>query len=266
MNFLRRELAPISPQGWCEIDSVAQKALVANLSGRKFVDVDGPHGLDYASVPLGRLTIPEKQEAATVRYGVHQVLPLVETRADFKLPIWELDNIERGAKDLNLDAVIKSSREIASFEERAIYSGFAQGSIIGLVQAVKSQRFQISLDMNALVDAVSKAQEQMQKDGVGGPANLVVSPKIWEFLARCVPGGTIRSTLEKEIGGHVLYAEYLKDALLVSTRGGDAELTVGQDFAIGYHSHTVDEISLFITESFSFRVLAPEALVGFTTV
>jgi uncharacterized linocin/CFP29 family protein len=41
---------------------------------------------------------------------------------------------------------------------------------------------------------------------------------------------------------------------------------VGQDFAIGYHSHTAAEISLFITESFTFRVLAPEALVGFAIV
>ena len=266
MNFLRRELAPISPQGWSEIDTVAKKALAANLSGRKFVDVDGPHGLDYASVPLGRLTMPEKQEAATVRYGVHQVLPLVETRTDFSLPIWELDNIERGAKDLNLDAVINSSRDIAAFEESAIYNGFAPGSIIGLEKSVRSRRIEISLDMNAAIDAVSKAQEQMQKDGVGGPANLVVSPTLWEFLGHCVPGGTLRSTIEKEIGGRVLYAEYLKDALLVSTRGGDAELTIGQDFAIGYHGHTADEISLFITESFTFRVLSPEAFVGFTSV
>jgi len=266
MNFLRRELAPISPQGWTEIDSAAKKALAANLSGRKFVDVIGPHGLDYASVPLGRLTIPEKQENAVVRYGVHQVLPLVETRSDFSLSIWELDNIERGAKDLNLDAVIKSSREIATFEEKAIYGGFAPGSIIGLDKSVKSKKIKISLEINAVVDAVSKAREQMQKDGVGGPANLVVSPILWEFLARSVPGGTLRSVIESEIGGHVIYAEFLKDALLVSTRGGDAELTVGQDFAVGYHGHTVSEISLFITESFTFRVIAPEALVGFTTV
>jgi uncharacterized linocin/CFP29 family protein len=266
MNFLRRELAPISPQGWKEIDSAAKRALAANLSGRRFVDVKGPHGLDYASVPIGRLTVPEKQAAAAVRYGVHQVLPLVETRSDFSLSIWELDNIERGAKDLDLDAVINSSREIAAFEDKAIYDGFAPSSIIGLEKSVKSHRIPISLEINAVVDAVSKAQEQMQKDGVGGPAHLVVSPALWGFLARCVPGGTIRSTIEREIGGSVIYAEYLKDALLVSSRGGDTELTVGQDFAVGYHSHTADKISLFITESFTFRVLAPEALVGFTAV
>jgi uncharacterized linocin/CFP29 family protein len=89
---------------------------------------------------------------------------------------------------------------------------------------------------------------------------------LWEFIAHCVPGGTLRSTIESEIGGHVIYAEFLKDALLVSSRGGDLELTVGQDFAIGYHSHTAADISLFITESFTFRVLAPEALVGFTAM
>jgi uncharacterized linocin/CFP29 family protein len=266
MNFLRRELAPISPQGWNAIDSVARKSLAANLSGRKFVDIDGPHGLDHASVSLGRLTIPEKQGGATVQYGVHQVLPLVETRSDFSLPIWELDNIERGAKDVNLDAVIHSSREIAVFEEKAIYDGFAPGSIMGLQHAVKTKRIRISLDANAVVDAVSNAHFQLLKGGVGSEANLVVPPPLWEFLAHCVPGGTLRSAIESEIGGHVIYAEFLKDALLVANRGGDAELTIGQDFAIGYHSHTTNEINLFITESFTFRVLAPEALVGFATV
>jgi uncharacterized linocin/CFP29 family protein len=266
MNFLRRELAPISPQGWSEIDSVAKKALAANLSGRKFVDIDGPHGLDHASVPLGRLTIPKTQDVTAVRYGVHQVLPLVETRSDFKLSKWELDNIERGAKDLNLDAVINSSREIAAFEEKAIYEGFAPGSIIGIQHAVKTPRIRVSLDANAVVDAVSEAHFQLLKGGVGGAANLVASPSLWEFLAHFVPGGTLRSIIESEIGGHVIYAEFLKDALLVANRGGDAELTVGQDFAVGYHGHTGDDISLFVTESFTFRVLAPEAFVGFETV
>jgi uncharacterized linocin/CFP29 family protein len=44
------------------------------------------------------------------------------------------------------------------------------------------------------------------------------------------------------------------------------ELTVGQDFAIGYHDHTTTEVNLFITESFTFQVVAPEALVRFSLV
>jgi uncharacterized linocin/CFP29 family protein len=98
---------------------------------------------------------------------------------------------------------------------------------------------------------------------VEGAAHLVVSPEIWEFLARSTPGGTLRSLLEQQLGGRVIYSNTVKDALLAASRGGDLELTVGQDFAIGYHHHDAEEIHLFMTESFTFRVIAPEALVGF---
>ena len=49
--------------------------------------------------------------------------------------------------------------------------------------------------------------------------------------------------------------------MLVSLRGGDSELIIGQDFSVGYQSHTNTEVNFFITESFTFRTLAPEAIV-----
>jgi uncharacterized linocin/CFP29 family protein len=117
--------------------------------------------------------------------------------------------------------------------------------------------------MDAIVDAISEGQTQMLKDGVEGPTNLIVSAQIWKFLARTSPGGTLRSIVEGQISGQVIYSEFVKDALLVANRSGDLELTVGQDFAIGYHSHTATEINFFATESFTFRVISPEALIGF---
>uniref|UniRef100_UPI00272E2810 encapsulin n=1 Tax=Geoalkalibacter sp. TaxID=3041440 RepID=UPI00272E2810 len=65
-------------------------------------------------------------------------------------------------------------------------------------------------------------------------------------------------------GGAVTYSNAVQGALLAASRGGDLELTLGQDFAIGYHHHTAEEIHLFMTESFTFRVITPEALVGYT--
>ena len=44
-------------------------------------------------------------------------------------------------------------------------------------------------------------------------------------------------------------------------RGGDFELTVGQDFSIGYLGHTLQTVRLYLQESFTFRVLAAEAAV-----
>jgi uncharacterized linocin/CFP29 family protein len=47
-----------------------------------------------------------------------------------------------------------------------------------------------------------------------------------------------------------------------SQRGGDAELTLGRDMSIGYHSHDERTVRLYFTESFTFRVVGPEAVVG----
>jgi uncharacterized linocin/CFP29 family protein len=263
MDFLRRELAPVSPQGWAQIDEIARQTLAANLSGRKFLDVAGPLGIDYAAVPLGRLSVPKSAKSEKVGYGVHQVLPLVETRASFTLQTWELDNIERGAKDIELEALVSACREIAAFEEKAIYGGFAPASILGLKDIVKGKELPLKLEADAFIEAVAEGQARMLKDGVEGPANLAVSPAVWKFLSRITSGGTLRSNLEKQIGGKVVYSEAVPDAILVAARGGDTELTIGQDLAIGYHSHGSAEVNFFLTESFTFRVVAPEAVLGF---
>jgi uncharacterized linocin/CFP29 family protein len=44
-------------------------------------------------------------------------------------------------------------------------------------------------------------------------------------------------------------------------RGGDFRLTVGRDIAIGYLGHTASSVELYLEESFTFEVLAPEAAI-----
>ena len=50
----------------------------------------------------------------------------------------------------------------------------------------------------------------------------------------------------------------------MSTRGGDLELILGQDLAIGYEAHTQDKVKLYFTESFTFRILEPAAVIHYT--
>jgi uncharacterized linocin/CFP29 family protein len=50
-------------------------------------------------------------------------------------------------------------------------------------------------------------------------------------------------------------------AVLLSVRGGDYELTVGQDLSIGYAVHDRTDVELFLTESFTFRVLEEKAAI-----
>ena len=50
-------------------------------------------------------------------------------------------------------------------------------------------------------------------------------------------------------------------APVLSLRGGDFLFNNGQDLSIGYESHDVEAVQLYIEESFAFQVATPEAAV-----
>jgi uncharacterized linocin/CFP29 family protein len=52
----------------------------------------------------------------------------------------------------------------------------------------------------------------------------------------------------------------------MSTRGGDFELDIGQDFSIGYLSHSAKTVELYLQETFTFRVLTTEAAVALAPI
>jgi uncharacterized linocin/CFP29 family protein len=51
-------------------------------------------------------------------------------------------------------------------------------------------------------------------------------------------------------------------AVLLSMRGGDFLLDVGQDLAVGYLAHDIEQVDLYLEESLTFRVVSPEAAVA----
>ncbi len=53
----------------------------------------------------------------------------------------------------------------------------------------------------------------------------------------------------------------LAGAFLLTTRGGDFELDIGQDISIGYSSHSATSVELYFFLSFTFRLLTTEASV-----
>jgi len=62
-------------------------------------------------------------------------------------------------------------------------------------------------------------------------------------------------------GGPVLWAPAVDGAVVLSTRGGDYELSVGEDVSIGYLDHDAERVHLYFEETFTFQVLTPEAAV-----
>lgn len=260
MDLLRRELAPITPAAWEQIDAEATRVLSVHLAGRKLVDVDGPHGWTCAAVNLGLLDI-KPDTLLGVPWGIRQVIPLIEVRAPFELSIMELDNASRGAT-LELDPAIATAEKIAHAEEQVIFNGFAAAGIQGVIEATPHAPINLPDDYDAYPSAVVAATETLRRAGIDGPYALALGPESYAGLAQAAQDGyPIRERVRRLIDGPIVWAPKVDGAVVLSTRGGDFQLTIGQDLSIGYAMHDKRTVQLYLTESFTFRVLERAAAV-----
>jgi uncharacterized linocin/CFP29 family protein len=51
---------------------------------------------------------------------------------------------------------------------------------------------------------------------------------------------------------------------VLSQRGGDYEMTIGEDFSVGYGTSDATTVELYIEETIAFRINSPEAAVRLT--
>ncbi len=261
MDILRRSASPVTSEAWEELDGHAKRILAANLSARKFVDVAGPKGRSYGAHPTGRLDIEREHSESGVRYGVNRVLPLVEARQAFDLDIRELDNISRGAKDPDLSNLEIAAKKMARFEDSAIYKGLAGAGIEGLASAAGDSVVKLEgYGAGEIVEGVSAALFKLRERSVEGPYALVASPGLWKAVygeASCYPTSKHLSGLVEKV---ILSSQ--DESYVVSLRGGDFELVLGQDFSLGFQERREEKVTLFFTESFTFRGINPEAVVA----
>jgi len=241
MNNLKRELAPISSSAWHEIDAEATRVLKLKLAGRKLVDFEGPLGPTGAAVNTGRRERLNAGPVADVEASRRQVLPLVELRAYFDLSREEMDGVERGAKDPELQPLIDAATRIAYAEDTAIFHGYAAGGIKGIDQVTAYPILPIPDDYQDYPRSIAEATRLLRLAGVDGPYAIALGPRSYTGLTQAVGDG----------GYPVL-----------SQRGGDFELTVGRDMSIAYQSHNDTSVRLYLVETMTFRVLTPEAAVA----
>lgn len=260
MDLLKRNHAPITPEAWKQIDAEAKRVLRLNLAGRKLVDFDGPHGWQYSAVNTGHLTI-RTDGGLGVPWGVRGVVPLIEIRVPFELPMMELDNASRGAV-LDLPAVVSAAEKAAHAEDTAIFNGFKVGGIEGIIPSSPHPAITIPDDYADYPSIVVDAVETLRRGGINGPYALALGPGCYAGLAQAAEDGyPIRERVEHFLDGPMVLAPKVDGAVLLSHRGGDFQLSVGQDLSIGYAGHDNDRVHLYLTESFVFRVLERGAAV-----
>jgi uncharacterized linocin/CFP29 family protein len=265
MNDLLREHAPISADAWKEIDAEAKRTLTTLLAARRLVDFKGPLGWNCASVSTGRTRTlsPLLQEGVVAKLRLS--LPLIEIRIPFEVDREELDAIGRGDTNPDLDSVRNAARAAAIAEDRAIFQGYEAAGIEGIFAAAGSQRLTIPSDFGQYPDVVAEATHRLRSEGVSGPYGIALGPRCYTGLTRStLRGYPIINHVRELVDGPIVWAPAADGAVVMSMRGGDFELIIGQDFSVGYLDHTSTSVLLYLQESFTFRVLSPEAAVPLT--
>ena len=263
MNHLLRELAPFSEEVWGMLDDEARTRLTPKLGARRLVDFSGPMGWEFSAATLGRVAMMDGPEAG-VRARQRRVAPVVELRVEFSLEREELESAQRGAVDADFQPLDEAAGRIAAAENAAILEGWTAAEFAGVVSASPYPAIARGTDPADLPEKVAAAVEVLANGGVGGPYALAADPAVWVE----VMGGTdstgarISRHVEAVLGGPIVRVPGFSGAAVVSVRGGDYLFDVGQDLSLGYLEHDARTVTLYLEESFAFRVATAEAAVA----
>ncbi|MBV9452451.1 MAG: bacteriocin family protein [Streptosporangiaceae bacterium] len=264
MNNLHRELAPISDDAWAGIEAEARRTFEAHIAARRVVDVSGPEGLALASVGTGHLTdiqAPADGVAARLRTS-RQV---VEFRVPFTLSRLDIDDVERGAQDSDWQPVKDAAKKMAFAEDRAVFEGYPAAGITGVRQASSNPSLALPGEVRNYPNVISQAVSALRLAGVGGPFCLVLSADAYTAVSETADHGyPVRDHLARVVDGEIIWAPAIDGAFLLSSRGGDYELRLGQDLSIGYTSHDDASVRLYFVETLTFLVYTAEASVALT--
>lgn len=264
MNNLYRELAPVSAAAWAGIEEEAKRTFGLHAAARKAVDVTGPGGLALAGIGTGHVTAIDPP-ADGVTAALRDWRPVVELRVPFTLSRAEIDSVERGALDADWQPVKDAAKKIAFAEDRAVFDGYPAARITGVRPSSDNTALALPGEVRDYPDVVSKAVSQLRLAGVAGPYSLLLSADAWTAVSETSDHGyPVREHLARLVDGDIVWAPAIGGALLLSGRGGDYELRLGQDLAIGYLSHDAESVQLYFTESFTFAVYTTEASVPLT--
>jgi uncharacterized linocin/CFP29 family protein len=262
MNNLHRELAPISDLAWGQIEEETTRTLKRYLGARRVVDVEGPGGAALSAVGTGHLrniTAPAEGIIARQR----EIKPLVELRVPFELERQMIDDVERGANDSDWQPAKDAAKKIAFAEDAAIFDGYAAGNIEGIRQGTSNPRMSLPADVRNYPTAIAQALTQLRLAGVNGPYSVVLGAEAYTAVSEGVDYGyPILQHIHRLVETEIIWAPAIAGAFVLTTRGGDFALHLGQDFSIGYLSHTESAVRLYLQETFTFLLLTSEAAVA----
>jgi len=258
-----RRLAPLSDEAWARVEEEAREILGVHLAARRLFDFEGPLGWKHSAIDLGRVEPLESEAPSDVTVALRRVRPLMELRVSFELDRAELENIDRGASNADLDPLHDAARTLAHTEDTALFEGYAAADMPGLLTDSENEGVALPDDPLRYPDAVSEALSQLRRSGVKGPYAVALGPEEYAALDRTTTdaGFPVLHHVQRLVERPIVWAPSLRGGVVVSLRGGDFRIVCGQDASLGYLGHDDSKVRLYLEESFSSEIDGAEAAV-----
>jgi uncharacterized linocin/CFP29 family protein len=118
-------------------------------------------------------------------------------------------------------------------------------------------------DVRDYPNAIAQALSQLRLVGVNGPYAVLLGADAYTALAETSDHGyPVLEHVKRLVDDKIIWAPAIEGAFVVTTRGGDFDLHIGQDVSIGYLSHTDTSVVLYLQETFTFLLLTAEAAIA----
>jgi uncharacterized linocin/CFP29 family protein len=118
-------------------------------------------------------------------------------------------------------------------------------------------------DVRQYPEAIAHALSQLRLAGVNGPYAVLLGADAYTALTETSDHGyPVLAHVQRLIISELIWAPAIAGAFVLSTRGGDFQLHIGQDVSIGYFGHSETVVRLYLQESITFLLLTTEAAVA----
>jgi uncharacterized linocin/CFP29 family protein len=263
MEILNRVKAPFGSSVWTEIETVLGDFLSKRLNIRSIVDFNDTITYDDDAIATKNLT--EISNTKGLSISTREPVKIMEIKKTFSISKDVIEDIKRGVVDYNDKEFIDAANEFATIENNLMLQGLDEANMKGIMsyKEIESVDAQSTKDILA---AVAKSLGTFNKKFVEGPYKLVISSStLAKLYTEFFDGISVKAKLDEILGaGNIVVNEDIGDsnAVLISQRGGDFEFFSGLDISIGFEKETDKNVTLFLIQTCTFRIIGPEAAIS----
>lgn len=255
MDYLNRGLAPFPAAVWQAIDDAASGAARARLTGRRFLDLEGPFGTGLTTIEVGNddyCRQPGPDEAGAI---MGRAIPVPMLRKSFQLSIRRVAAYVENGQPLDLAAVQDAAEAVADREEEFIYQGQPDFALPGLLTVEGRQQIQgtdWATPDRALQDVLA-AVTKLDDSGFRGPYALVLAPVLYNNLFLLFPGSDVLPLEHlRRLCTAGIYKTAIEGGVLIDQSAG--VLILGQDLRSGFIGLDGVHYQLYLSESIVLRI------------